>query len=76
MLENTPNQPTKFRTINWVEINDDSRGTYNTNSQIKFKILMLKSVLCHYSDANILAIRTIAVANTGTKAAANNREKK
>ena len=37
--------------------------------------LMLKSVLCHYSDAYILAIRTIAVANTGTKAAANNREK-
>ena len=35
LLENTPNQPTKFRTKNWVEINDDSRGTYNTNSQIK-----------------------------------------
>ena len=27
LLENTPNQPTKFRTKNWVEINDDSRGT-------------------------------------------------
>ena len=76
MSENTPNQPTKFRTINWVEINDDSRGTYNTNSQVKFKTLMLKWVLCHYSDANILAIRNIAVANTETKAAANNREKK
>ena len=37
---------------------------------------MLKWVLCHYSDANILAIRNIAVANTATKAAANNREKK
>ena len=22
LLENTPNQPTKFRTKNWVEIND------------------------------------------------------
>ena len=32
LLDNTPNQPTKFRTKNWVEINDDSRGTYNTNS--------------------------------------------
>ena len=32
LLENRPNQPTKFRTKNWVEINDDSRWTYNTNS--------------------------------------------
>ena len=37
MLENTPNQPTKFRTETWVEINDNSCGKYNTNSQIKFK---------------------------------------
>ena len=51
LLENAPNQPTKFRTKNWVEINDDSRGTYNINSQIKFKILVLKSSLCDYSDA-------------------------
>ena len=36
LLDNTPNQQTKFRTKNWVELNDDSRETYNTNSQIKF----------------------------------------
>ena len=23
LLDNTPNQPTKFRTTNWVEINDE-----------------------------------------------------
>ena len=23
LLDNTPNQPTKFRTANWVEINDE-----------------------------------------------------
>ena len=34
LLDNTPNQPTKFVTKNWLEINDESRGTYNTNSQI------------------------------------------
>ena len=34
LLENTPNQPTKFRTKIWFEINYDSRGTYNANSQI------------------------------------------
>ena len=38
LLDNTPNQRTKFRRINWVEINDDSRGTCNTNSQMKFKL--------------------------------------
>ena len=30
LLDNTTNPTTKFRTKNWVEINDDSRGTYNT----------------------------------------------
>ena len=54
LLDNTPNQPSKFRTTNWVEINDNSRGTYSTNIQIKFKITMLKSRLCDYSDAYIL----------------------
>ena len=28
LLDNAPNQPTSFRTKNWVEINDDTRGTY------------------------------------------------
>ena len=51
LLDNTPNQQTKFRTKNWVEINDDSCGTYNTNSQIKFKTSMLRSNLFDYSDA-------------------------
>ena len=39
--DNTSNEPSKFRTKNWVEINDKSRGTYNVNSQIKFKTTML-----------------------------------
>ena len=37
LLDNTSNQPSKFRTKNWIEINDESRGRYNDNSQIKFK---------------------------------------
>ena len=32
LLDNTPNQPTKFRTKNWVGTNDNVRWTYNTNS--------------------------------------------
>ena len=37
LLDNTPNQPSKFRTKNSVEINDDALGTYNKDSKIKFK---------------------------------------
>ena len=50
LLDNTPNQPTKFRTKNWVEINDDSRTKYNAGTQIRFKTSMLRSILCDYSD--------------------------
>ena len=46
LLENTPNQPSKYRTKNWVEVNDESRGTYNVNSQIKFTTSILRSCLC------------------------------
>ena len=31
LIDDTSNQPSKFRTKNWVEINDESRGTYNVN---------------------------------------------
>ena len=54
LLGNASNQPSKFKTKNWVEVNDESRGTYNVNSQINFKTTMLKSRLCDYSDAYIL----------------------
>ena len=37
LLENAPNQPPKLKTKNWVEVNFDSCGTCDTNSQIKFK---------------------------------------
>ena len=60
LLDNIPNQSSKFRTRNWVEIND-ARGTYITNSQIKFKTTMLKSSLCDYGDVYILFKRTIIV---------------
>ena len=54
LLDNTPNQQSKFKTINWVEVNDESRGTYNEDNQIKFQTSVLRSSLCDYSDAYIL----------------------
>ena len=77
LIDDTPNQPSKFRTRNWVEINDESRGTYNVNIQIKFKTTMLKSSLCDYSDAYILVKGTISINNTtGAGAGANNINRK
>ena len=32
LLDNTPNQPSRFKKENWIEINDDLQRTYNTNS--------------------------------------------
>ena len=52
LLDNISNQLSRFRTRNWVEINDDSRGTY-TDAAITFETTMLKSDLCDYADAYI-----------------------
>ena len=65
LIDDTSNQPSKFRTRNLVEINDGSRGAYNVNSQIKFKTTMLKSSLCDYSDAYILVKGTITINGAG-----------
>ena len=41
---------------------------YNTISQFRSKVLMLKSNLCNYSDAYILAKEIITVSSTGRAA--------
>ena len=52
LLDNASNQPSKFRTKNRIELNNDSIGTYNT---------MLKSSLWDYSDVYIFDKGRIAV---------------
>ena len=59
-----------------VEINDDSCGTYNTNSQIKFETSMLRSSLCDYSDAYILVSGTIIITGAGADDSAKRLEEK
>ena len=54
LIDDASNQPSKFRTKDWVQINDESRGTDNVNSQIEIKTTVLKSRLCDYSDGYIL----------------------
>ena len=72
MLNNSSNKPSKFRTRNWVEINDEIRGSYSPNKQIRFKTAMLTSSLCDYSDVYILAKGNITVNRTAIAGAATN----
>ena len=63
-LNDALNQPSKFRTRNWVEISDESRGTYTSND-IESKTTMPRSNLCDYADAYILVKGTITVTGAG-----------
>ena len=74
--DNKSNQPSKFRTKNWVKINDESRGIYNVNSQIKFKTTFLKSSLCDYSDVYILVKGTITIVGAGDHAEARQADER
>ena len=76
LIGDASNQLSKFRTKNWVEINDESRRTYNVHSEIKFKTTMLKSSLCDYSDAYALVKRKITIAGVGDNAAARQADEK
>ena len=67
VLDNTSNQASKFNTNNWVEINDESRGTYDKDNQIRYKTSTLRSSLCHYSGAYILDKRTLRVRDTAAQ---------
>ena len=77
LLGDASNKTSKFKTRKWIEINDDSIGTYNPGSQMKFKATMIKSSSCDYSDAYVHVKGTITVNNTAAADAdANNTNKK
>ena len=61
LLDDITNKPSKFRTRSWVEINDESLGNYKNNN-IKFKMSVIRSNLCDYSDAYIHVKANTAVA--------------
>ena len=65
LLDKTPDQPSKFRTNNQVEINHESKETYSTGSDIRFKTTMLRSILCDCTDANILVKGKITIMGAG-----------
>ena len=67
---NLSNQPSKFRTKKWIEINDESKKSYSAGSDIRFKTTMLRSNLCDYADAYILVKGTITITGAGADDAA------
>ena len=74
-LESTSDNPSIFRTRNWVEINDESRGNY-ANCDIRFKTTMLRSNLCDFADSYILVKDTITINGEGDNAAAERADER
>ena len=68
-LDDRKNQPSKFRTRNWIGSKDESQGKYNVNSNIKFKTLVLRSNSCDDSIAYVNVKATIIVQSTVATAA-------
>ena len=75
LLESTSDNLSKFRTRNWVEINDESRGNY-ANSDIRFKTTMLRSILCDFVDSYILVKGKITITGAGDDAAARQADER
>ena len=75
VLESTSDNPSKLKTRNCVEINDESRGN-KTNSDIRFKTTMLRSNLCDYADSYILVKGTITITGAGDDAAARRADER
>ena len=75
LLDNASNQSSRFRTRNWVEINDKSLGTY-TGNDIKFKTTVLRSNLCDYTDAYILVNGRITITGEGDDGAARQADER
>ena len=76
LLNNESNKPSKFRTRNWTEINDNATGNYFSMKQIRFKISMLRSSLCDYSDKYIIVKGNITFNNTAAGGAATTNTNK
>ena len=55
----------KFTTIKWIEIFDQSNGTYNPNKDIRFKTPQIRDDLCDFNDAYIVVTGKITVTNPG-----------
>ena len=60
-LDTTSDNMPRFITKKWIEVHDQSGGSYNTNKQIRSKTSMLRWDLQDYSDAYIVVKGNITV---------------
>ena len=58
----------KTITKKWIEVYDQSEGSYSTNKQVRFKTSLLISDFCNYSDAYIVVKEAINVKNRNNDA--------
>ena len=68
LLDNTYDKVPRFINKKWIEIFDQSGGTYSTNRKIRFKTQMLRSDLCDYNDAYVVVTGKITVTNANNDA--------
>ena len=69
MSDNTKSEPSKFRTRNWVAINNNSQGKHEGSNKIKLKSSIIRKRLYDYGDVYILASGTVTIAGAGADAA-------
>ena len=55
----------KFTSIKWIEIFDQSNGTYNPNKDIRFKTPQIRDDLRDFNDAYIVVTGKVTVTNPG-----------
>ena len=75
LLDSASDQPSKFRTRNLVQINDESRETYTSND-IRFETKIVRSNLCDYVDAYILVNGRIKITGAGDDGAARQADER
>ena len=61
----TEDEIPKFTTIKWIEIFDQSNGTYNKNKDIRFKTNQSRNDLCDFNDTYIVVTGNITATNPG-----------
>ena len=64
----------RFTSIKWIEIFDQSNGTYNPNKDIRFKTPQIRDDLCDFNDAYIVVTGKFTVTNPGNDADEHNRK--
>ena len=74
LLGKTTEEIPKYTTIKWVEIFDQSNGTYNPNKDIRFKKPQLRSDLSDFNEAYVVVTGKVTATNPGNNINEYNRK--